>query len=55
MAYRPAISVSGGQRLKVLKNRNFLILLFSSLYEGVWGVPKLINREATLLPHDFSS
>ncbi len=37
MAYRPAISVSGGQRLKVLKNGDFLIWLFLSLNEGVRG------------------
>ena len=38
MADLYAISVSGGQRLKVLKNRDFLILLFLSLNEGVRGI-----------------
>jgi hypothetical protein len=29
--------MSGGQRLKALKNGDFLCFLFLSLHEGVWG------------------
>ena len=42
--------ISGGQCLKVLKNGDFLILSFLSLYEGVWGrlSPDISTREATI-------
>ncbi|NJK51252.1 hypothetical protein HC931_26960 [Candidatus Gracilibacteria bacterium] len=39
MAGTPAISVSGGRKLNPLKNKDFLICIFLSLNEGVWGRP----------------